>query len=148
MTNDATSTDTTTALRGYLDALIGGDLDRIRAYFAPDATWTIHGSLPLAGTYAGADAIMDFLTTAMGGLFAPGTQKFGLGAVLVDGDTAVLEWNVTGVGAATGRQYDNDYCGIFTVQGGKIHAVREYFDTDHARQVLYGDSGRHTDNHH
>ncbi|WP_279555416.1 hypothetical protein [Leifsonia sp. TF02-11] len=29
-------------------------------------------------------------------------------------------------------------CGIFTIHDGRIHAVRENFDTDHVRTVLYG----------
>jgi ketosteroid isomerase-like protein len=94
--------------------------------------------LPLAGTYEGRAAVIDFLATAMGQLFAPGTQKFTFGDVLADGETAILEWNVTGVGAATGLRYDNDYCGVFTIREGRIRAVREYFDTDHVRRVLYG----------
>jgi ketosteroid isomerase-like protein len=128
---------TAATLHDYLDALLSGDLNRIRAYFAPDATWRIHGTLPLAGLYDGADAIMDFLATAMSGLFVSGTQKFTFGKVLADGETAILEWNVTGTAAATGQQYDNDYCGIFIIRDKRIHAVREYFDTDHARHALY-----------
>lgn len=134
MTNRTTAGQT---LREYLDALVSGDLERIAAFFAPQATWTIHGTLPLAGTYEGAAEIMNFLATAMSQLFAPGTQKFTFGDVLADGQTAILEWNVTGTAAATGLTYDNDYCAIFTIHDGRIHAVREYFDTDHVRRVLY-----------
>lgn len=131
---------TAKTLRDYLDALSSGDLERIEAFFAPEATWTIHGTLPLAGTYEGRAEVIDFLATAMGQLFAPGTQRFTFGEVLADGETAILEWNVIGVAAATGLTYDNDYCGLFTIREGRIHAVREYFDTDHVRHVLYGEA--------
>lgn len=137
--NDGKTNETAATLAGYLDALQSGDLERIRSYFAPTATWHIHGTLPLAGTYAGVDAIMNFLETAMGELFVPGTQAFSFGPVLAVGDTAILEWNVTGTGSATSRRYDNDYCGIFVVRDGRILEVREYFDTDHVRSVLYAD---------
>jgi uncharacterized protein len=139
MTDETTTNETATTLQGYLDALVSGDLDRIRSYFAPDATWTIHGTLPVAGTYNGADEIMEFLASAMGELFVAGTQKFTFGPVVVDGETAALEWNVTGIGSATDRAYDNDYCGIFIIRDRQIHGVREYFDTDHVRDVLFGD---------
>jgi ketosteroid isomerase-like protein len=125
-------------LRGYLDALLTGDLDRIRAYFAPTATWHIHGTLPFAGTHRGADAIMEFLSTAVSGRFVPGTQQFRFADILVDGEAAILEWNVTGTATATGLAYDNEYCGIFIIRDGRIHAVREYLDTEHVRQVLFG----------
>jgi uncharacterized protein len=124
MSKESTSS-TAVVLEEYLDALRSGDLERIRKSFAPDATWQIHGSLPLAGTYAGADASMNFLETAMGELFVPGTQEFAFGPVLAVGETALLEWNVTGTGSATNRRYDNDYCGIFVVYDGRIRAVRE-----------------------
>lgn len=143
--NQTLTSQTAATLRGYLDALVSGNIDCIRAYFAPEASWQIHGTLPLAGTYNGVDPIMNFLATAMGQLFVPGTQKFTFGTVIADGDTAALEWNVTGVGAATNRQYNNDYCGIFTIRDHHIHHVREYFDTDHVREVLYGDDGQHPD---
>lgn len=137
MTHTPTTRDTTTTMRAYLEALLSGDVDRIRTYFAPDASWWIHGDLPLSGTYDGADAIMAFLSAAMGQLFVPGTQRFHFGDLLVDGLTAVLEWNVTGTGTATGLRYDNDYCGVFTVRDGRISRVREYFDSAHVRDVLY-----------
>ena len=58
---------------------------------------------------------MAFLSTAMADLFAAGTQRFAFTNTFVDGDTAVVEWNVTGIGAATGLSYDNDYCGVLRI---------------------------------
>ncbi|WP_353648733.1 nuclear transport factor 2 family protein [Nakamurella sp. A5-74] len=137
--------DTASTLQGYLDALVSGDLDRIGAFFAPDATWQIHGTMPLCGIYRGSEEIMTLLSGALGGLFEPGTQAFTFGAVVADGETAALEWNVTGTGSATHRRYDNDYCGIFVIRNKRIHAVREYFDTDHVREVLYGSTRSSTE---
>jgi ketosteroid isomerase-like protein len=131
------TTDTEQVLRAYLDALVAGDLDRIAASFAEDATWSLHGDLPLSGTKRGRAAVMDFLVGA-GALFAPGTQSFTFGEVTVQDDRAVLEWNVRGVGAATGKPYDNDYCGVFVIRDGRIVAVREYLDTGHAATALFG----------
>jgi ketosteroid isomerase-like protein len=128
--------DNRPAFQAYLDALLAGDLETIRSSFAEDATWSIHGDLPLSGTRCGRDAILDFLVAA-GSLYAPGTQSFVFGEFTAQDDRVVLEWKVRGIGAATGKAYDNDYCGVFTYRGGRIAAVREYFDTDHARSVLY-----------
>lgn len=41
-------TEATIVLRKYLDALTTGDLDAIADSFAEDATWSIHGTLPLS----------------------------------------------------------------------------------------------------
>jgi uncharacterized protein len=123
-------------LESYLAALTAGDIDAIADSFTEDATWTLHGRLPLAGTRAGRTAIIDFLVGA-GALYRPGTQTFTFGDITSENDRAVLEWNVRGTAAATGKPYDNDYCGIFIVRDGRIAEVREYLDTLHAADVLF-----------
>lgn len=126
----------TEVLRTYLSALTAGDLDAIARSFAQDATWTLHGTLPLAGTRVGRDRIMDFLVGA-GGLFQLGTQSFTFGEITVQDDRAVLEWRVQGVAAATGLTYDNSYCGVFVIRDREIAEVREYLDSLHAADTLY-----------
>jgi ketosteroid isomerase-like protein len=132
--------DPRTVLTHYLDALVAGDVDRIAQSFAVDATWSLHGTLPLAGEKRGRAAIMDFLLGAEG-LYQPGTQEFSLGEITAEEDRAVLEWKVRGVAAATGRSYDNDYCGVFVIRDGLIVSVREYLDTQHADETLFRSSG-------
>jgi hypothetical protein len=124
-------------LDSYLDALVAGDAGSIRDHFAADATWWIHGDLPISGTLRGADRILDFLRSA-GTLFVPGTQRYEFGTVTAEADRAVLEWRVQGRSAATGLDYDNSYCAVFVVRDGVIHEVREYLDSLHAQHVLFG----------
>ncbi|HEU5418093.1 MAG TPA: nuclear transport factor 2 family protein [Streptosporangiaceae bacterium] len=130
--------DARKVLQDYLDALTAGDLDAIAASFAPDATWSLHGTLPLSGTKSGRQAIMEFLISA-GSLYQPGTQRFTFGDITAEGDRAVLEWRVTGTAAATGKAYDNSYCGVFVIRDGQIAEVREYLDSLHAADVLFAD---------
>ena len=125
-------------LSRYLDALVAGDVQTISDSFAEDAVWTLHGDLPLAGVRRGRDEIMAFLLGAAS-LYREGSQSFEFSDVLVDGDCAVLEWRVRGLASVGGLAYDNDYCGVFQVRGGRIVAVREYLDTLHAAQVLFPD---------
>jgi hypothetical protein len=124
-------------LESYLAALTAGDLQAIADSFADDATWWLHGDLPLSGTKRGREAIMEFLINA-GALYQAGTQRFSFGEIAADGDRAVLEWKVSGVASATGKAYDNSYCGVFVIRDGRIVAVREYLDSLHAAQVLFG----------
>jgi uncharacterized protein len=126
-------------LQRYLDALVDGDLTTIEDSFAPDAIWWLHGTLPLSGTKRGRAAILEFLLSA-GSLYRPGTQEFEFGDITAEGDRAVPEWRVRGIASATGRAYDNSYAGIFVVRDGRIVEVREYLDSLHAAEVLYGDS--------
>ena len=130
-------TDARAVLAAYLDALVAGDLDRIADSFTPDATWWLHGDLPLAGLRRGREQILDFLTSA-GTLYEPGTQQFTFGEIVADGDRAVLEWEVKGTASATGKPYHNEYCGLFVIRDGRIAAVREYLDSLHAAGTLFG----------
>jgi uncharacterized protein (TIGR02246 family) len=134
MTN--TARDSRAVLQSYLDALLAGDLDRIADSFTEDATWTLHGTLPLAGVRRGRAAIVEFLCSA-GSLYAPGTQRFSFGDITAEGERAVLEWRVTGESAATGLPYDNEYCGVFVIRDGRIAAVREYLDSLHVADTLF-----------
>jgi ketosteroid isomerase-like protein len=121
----------------YLDALVAGDLDAIRDSFAEDATWTMHGDLPIAGPWIGRDSIVDDFLTAVGGsLFEPGSHSFEFPTLIGEGDTVALEWRVR-ARTVGGDDYDNEYCGIFVVRDGRIQAVREYLDSRYAARTLF-----------
>jgi len=135
------TTDAKAVVQGYLDALLAGDLEGIRACFAPDATWTIYGDLPIAGPWHGRDAIVDdFLGTVGWDLFEAGSgPEFEFPTLIGEGNTVALEWRVTARSAA-GADYRNHYCGIFVVADGRIAAIREYLDSEYAKRVLFPDA--------
>lgn len=128
-------------LTAYLDALSRGDLDAIAASFTDDVTWSLHGTLPLSGTRHGRDQIMEFLVGAIS-LYAPDTLSFSFGEMTAEGERVVLEWRVQGIAAATGKSYDNAYCGIFVIRDGQIAEVREYLDSLHVAETLYAPEPR------
>lgn len=121
-----------------MTALGAGDRATLRASFAPDATWSLRGDLPVSGTYTGADEILDgFLAAMLARLdpSAPVTQT--LKHVIADGDLAVAEWT-SRARSAGGEPYENDYAVVFEVRGEHITAVREYFDTAYAQRAARG----------
>jgi hypothetical protein len=121
----------------YLDALLAGDLDRIRASFTEDAVWRLHGDLPLAGPWRGRDAIVDdFLVKVGGSLFEPGSQRFEWLSRTADAHAAVVEWRVV-ARTAGGLDYDNRYLAVFAMDGDRISSVREYTDTEYVRRTLF-----------
>lgn len=121
----------------YLDALLAGDIDTIRDSFADDAVWSMHGDLPMAGPWRGRDRIVDdFLVGLASKLYEPGSQTFEFPTLIAEGSTVALEWRVTARSAA-GADYENDYCGIFIVNDGKISVVREYFDSRQTGRILF-----------
>ena len=124
-------------VRRYLDARLAGDLDTIRDSFSEDAVWRMYGDLPIAGPWRGRDEIVDdFLTTVGTQLYQAGTQHFDFPTLIAEENTVALEWHVTAKTSA-GADYDNHYCGIFTVHGNHITEVREYLDTAYAAQTLF-----------
>ncbi|HEU5007437.1 MAG TPA: nuclear transport factor 2 family protein [Jatrophihabitantaceae bacterium] len=131
-----TSAESRAVLQSYLDALVAGDLDRIADSFTEDATWSLHGTLPLSGVRRGRHDILEFLTSA-GALYETGTQQFTFADITAENDRAVLEWQVTGIASATGKQYANEYCGVFVIRDGRIAEVREYLDSLHVAETLF-----------
>lgn len=129
--------DTRRVVANYVGALRRGDLNALRASFAPDATWRIRGDLPVAGTYKGADEILDgFLADVVATLdpAAPVSQE--LHRIIADGEYAVAEWT-SHARARNGAGYDNDYAVVFRVLDGRIAAVTEYCDTSYMKRVLF-----------
>jgi ketosteroid isomerase-like protein len=47
--------------------------------------------------------------------------------VYADGDAVILETVNRGT-SATGKAYENEYCFVFEVSGGKIQTIREYVE--------------------
>src|ERR1700749_1368721 len=89
-TKPVSTEETRNVVAGYGDALRRGDIDALRASFAPKATWTIRGDIPVAGTCTGPDEIHDGLlakVTATLDPAAPLTQD--LHRIIADGEHAV-----------------------------------------------------------
>src|SRR6185437_15081151 len=131
-------TDPAAAVTRYIDAVRDGDSSAIRECFAEDATWDYPGDLPLSGTWRGRDSIVDDFLGSVGPALEPGSSvALEVTNVLSVGDQVVAEWTSRAT-ARGGAAYHNRNVGIFTVRDGKITAVREYTDTQHAAHVLFG----------
>ena len=121
----------------FFRALRDGDMDEVRASFTPDATWTLRGSLPASGTWAGPDGIMDGFFAEIFSRLDPGVPVVqDVHRIIADGEYAVAEWT-THARTCDGRCYDSDYIGVFRVLDGHLAAVTEYLDTAYAGQMLF-----------
>jgi len=129
--------DSKAVLRRYVAAVEAGDAETIRDLFAEDATWTLAaGDLPISGTWAGRDAIMDeFLATALAA-YAPGSITLEITGMIAEADHVALEWTSRAT-TRGGHRYENECIGVFTVHEGRIHAVREYMDTLYAHDTAF-----------
>ncbi len=125
-------------LERYTAALQAGDRQAVRECFAEDATWTLHaGELPMSGTWAGRDQIMDgFFATAMAN-YEPGSVQIETTATIAEGDRVVRQWT-SRARTRDGMPYENGCIGVFTVRDGRIQSVREYMDTLYAGHAFAG----------
>jgi uncharacterized protein (TIGR02246 family) len=127
--------DAKAVLTRYVAAVEAGDADTIRASFAPDATWTLAGELPISGTWTGREAIVDeFLPTAMTS-FEPGSVDLEITGMIAEGENVALQWT-SRARTLDGSPYENHCIGVFTVRDGRIRAVREYMDTHYAYRAI------------
>ena len=75
-THAARTEQTRSVVRNYVAALQRGDLATLRACFAPDATWSLRGDLPVSGTWTGPEQILDVNTAhAQRVLVADATER-------------------------------------------------------------------------
>lgn len=135
---DDRTEETRRVVEAYVAALGRGDLATLRASFAPDATRTLGGDLPVSGTWNGPEGIIDgFLArmTTRLDTSRPLTQE--IHGIVADADRAVVEWTSRAT-TTEGAPYQNDYAVAFDVRDGLIVAVREYCDTAYAARVLFG----------
>ena len=101
---------------------------------ADDFRWTVTGSTKWSRTYEGKQAVL-------GELFAPLRARIAdrvrthADRVMADGDHVIVEAHGENTTKA-GRPYNNKYCFVFRVAGGKLKEVTEYFDTELVTSAL------------
>jgi steroid delta-isomerase-like uncharacterized protein len=127
----------TEVMRQYLDAFSRQDLDGIRRLFHPKYSYTGGDGQRLEGPEAGV-AVAQTYFAAFPDLTLEVQRMHAAGE-----DTAVTELVARGTHrgelmgiAPTGRRVEIPVCNVVEVQGSKILAEREYFDTGLVLQQL------------
>ncbi|WP_328467280.1 nuclear transport factor 2 family protein [Streptomyces sp. NBC_00448] len=126
-------------VQAYMDTLTTGDIDALRGFFTAESTWTLAGDLPLSGTWTGPVEILEEFVPQMVARLRPETMEFSFDGLIAEGEKVLAEWN-TLAQARTGGRYDQHCLAVFTIRDGKIASVREYFDTLHAKTVVFAES--------
>ena len=118
----------------FLESFSSSDVDAVLDAMSDDATWWT------AGRIKGMSGTADKKTFAKGlpGLLSAcknGKIVITPTAMTAEGDRVAVEAE-SSAETLTGRAYSNQYHFLFTVRDGKIAAVKEYMDTEHARQTF------------
>ncbi|HEX9695495.1 MAG TPA: nuclear transport factor 2 family protein [Actinomycetota bacterium] len=101
--------------KGY-DAFGKGDLETLRAMFAPDVVWHVAGKSALSGSYKGLDEVFGFFAEIVqrsGGTFANEVHD------IVAGDAHAIALT-TARAEREGRRLHNPGVGIFHIKNGKV----------------------------
>jgi ketosteroid isomerase-like protein len=121
---------TRSLIEEYYRALTKGDRDTVADLLAEDCEWIPPATAPFDGVTGGA-AIAAELGGAVVKRMFDISKPFGLEVrhIVVEGDTAVVQQRLTATARATGADYDNQYCWVYTCRDGKIARMEEYADT-------------------
>ena len=120
-------------LQDVFAALAKSDSRPFVAAMAQDFRWTMHGGSKWSKTYEGKDAVV-------GELFAALRRKMDRVTTIAhrfvaDGEFVAVEARGANVTRA-GVPYNNTYCFVFRVAGGRLAEVTEYMDSELAAAAL------------
>jgi ketosteroid isomerase-like protein len=114
----------------YYTALTSGDRETVASLVADDCVW-IPPETAEIDPVDGGEAVVAELTGDVVRRTFDLSKPFVLEvrSVIVDGDKAVVQQRLTATAKATGADYDNQYCWVYTCRDGKIVHMEEYADT-------------------
>jgi uncharacterized protein len=131
---DSMSTESNKELvRKFLDDFSAGRMQAALDAMANDSTWWVAGSFPLSGKKTKKE--FEALLAGIGETL-PGGIQITPASMIAEGDKVAVEATSKAENVKNGKSYRNQYHFLIEVRGGKISAVREYLDTQHANDVL------------
>lgn len=112
-----------------------GDLQTAFGNIADNVSWLVPGSMPgVSGVKRGKDEILKFMSSV--GAVMPEGMHSEVTRAYADGDSVVLELT-SKAKVSNGKFYQNEYCFVFEIENGKIRRIREYTDTQKAKDILF-----------
>jgi ketosteroid isomerase-like protein len=121
-------------LQDIFSATARGDSRALVEAMADDFRWTISGNGRWSRSYEGKQAVLTELFPALRER-VEGRIKMIPQRIFADGDHVVVEARGDNVTKA-GERYDNSYCFVFRVAGGKLMEATEYMDTELVTSAL------------
>lgn len=114
-------------LRDIFAATARGDSRPLVEAMAEDFRWTIAGNGRWSRTYDKSAVLTELFPTLRERI--EGRIKMIPQRIIADGDLVVVEARGDNV-TKTGGRYDNSYCFVFRLAGGRLAEVTEYMDTE------------------
>jgi ketosteroid isomerase-like protein len=101
-----------------------------------EITWWVPQSSELGGTHRGKAKVLELMGKGVDLYQMP--LRIVVEQTVAEGDWVCVQL-VVDAKTAAGRPYRNDYHFAFRIRNGKIAAVREYVDTQYAKELLFAE---------
>jgi ketosteroid isomerase-like protein len=118
--------------RKFLVCRAAGAAAALLSIYGDDFTCWTAGSLPFSGTHPRNEiaAMVNGVTSVF-----PKGWRFTVRALTAEGERVAVEAECLGE-HVSGKTYEQKYHFLFVIRERKIREMREYFDTQHANEVL------------
>ena len=121
-------------LRAVFDELAAGNTRAMSDAMSDDCRWVFPGEWSWSGTWEPKRAVLDDLLRPLMAQF-DGRYRSEAELILADGDRVVVQARGRAV-TRGGDPYNQTYCYVFRVAGGRITEVVEHCDTALVERVL------------
>ena len=121
-------------VQGIYDSFASGDVAAVTAAFANDIAWTEADGFPLAGTYIGAQAIVENVFMRLGEIgdnWGVVVDRF-----VADGDTVVADGKYTWNHKKSGDLCEVRMAHVWTLADGKVTSFLQHVDTVRVRELI------------
>jgi uncharacterized protein len=126
-------------IRAVFDALAAGNSRPLVDTLADDVTWTVMGRTRWSGTYRGKSSVVGdifgVLRQRLAGGYKATAQR------IIAEDPYVVVQARGEASTKEGAEYNNQYCFVYRMEGGRIKEVIEYMDTELVTSALDVSSG-------
>ena len=112
-----------------VQAWIDGNEKAFWLLLAEDVEYSVIGSTQVSGTYQGRQAFFEGALFPMSALMAQSPRPTEID-IIAEGERVVLIWTGEGGVMKDGAPYNNSYCWVLDIRGGRIQRVKAYLDTE------------------
>ena len=120
----------------FFEIFSSGDVPALLDAMADGSSWWVSGKLEgLSGRYD--KASFGPLVEGAKAIYRDGALKITPSSMIAEGDKVAVEAQGHAE-LSDGRVYCPQYHFLVTLRGGKVFEVREYMDTQHAREIFFG----------
>ena len=123
----------------YYRSLASGDSETFASLHDESVVYHLVGKTPVSGRFEGRELFLSQVASPVLHALVPGRFRFARRWRIMCADENCVTALMQGGGPAkTGLAYEQTYCQVFTLRGGKICEVHEFFDTVLAEEALFG----------